>query len=262
MTNLTQKYPKSIAAGMALEGGVWAFSLALAEEVAQSDDSLTEVCAALEEAGVTSSSGEPYKKAWIGHLVQVGTFVCSSRDERSALLNYPVRRVIAAATKHDWDAEAMFLTLQANGTLHEIAGTSPLGKPDLNALITEADRLTAADRAAIATALVSEDEVKEAILRSAPMAREQFIIVGGEIARQSVERSERRMKETFPSHAASDAADEISNAANHLNNALAEIIQWNVTLEHDRLRRVQSALLRVERATEEINEALGRVTAA
>lgn len=259
MTKLVTKYPESIAAGRALEVGVWPFALALAKEAKATGDSHSEITAALAEADVVNpETGKPYGVQWISRLVQVGTFTVSGRQE---FTQYPVRRVAAAGSKHQWDSEAMLLTLKAGGTSHTIQGTSPLGKADRQTLIREADRLTAADRAAIATALVSEPEVKEAILRSTPMAREQHIILGGEIVKESATRSEERIKTANPSHAASDAADEVSIAATHLNNALAEVIQWNVTAGDDRLNRLESAMARVERCVTEINEALGRIPA-
>lgn len=257
--------PESIAAGRALEGGLWKFALTLAAEAAAGDYSNAQMSEALAEAGVTNTSGDPYRKDWIQRLIQLGTFVQGLETSAATMVtSYAPRIVLAVGKQSEWDLESMLLRLNGDKhRLHDIDGTSVLGKPDREKVRQELERLSAADRAALATDLVSQTEVREAILNSDPIAREQHVELTTELVTASRDRSERRMKETFPSHAASDAADEISNAANHLNNALAEIIQWGVTLEHDRLRRVESALQRVERATNEINEALERrVTAS
>jgi len=255
VTSLTEKYADSIAEGRALEGRVWALALALAKDVQENGGTAAEATEALKEGGVTSTSGEPYERRWIGYLVKVGTMALGCH----ALTSYPVKRVGVAGEKHAWDEEAMLLALKGGETMHQIAGTSPLGKPNKDALIREADRLSAADKAALANVLVSQPEVREAILVSPAMAQEQHILLGGEIVKASTERSEEHVKTTFPSHAASDAASEVSEAARHLANAHAEVVRWSVSAGDDRLNRLGSAMSRVEQYVTDINEAIGRV---
>jgi hypothetical protein len=129
--------------------------------------------------------------------------------------------------------------------------------PTVSALIDSTDKLSAEDRAQLATALVAQPEVREAISQSGPMAIEQHLELATQVFKDARDESERKSKEQFPSHAARSAADELGIANRHAQRALAEVIQWNVTIRDDRLLLLHGALGDLEHTTEQIRDLVG-----
>lgn len=130
-------------------------------------------------------------------------------------------------------------------------------KPTLDAVIDSADKLSADERARLANVIVAQPEVKERIIQSGEMALDPYLDLATEAFKMSRDESERKMKESHPSHAARSAADEMAIANRHAERALAEVIQWNVKAGHDQFLLLRSSIQKIERTIEQIKEQTG-----
>ena len=123
-------YRKVIDAALNIEGGVWGLAAALADEVPTDKDGRVlngeweSVVKTLKDAGVTTSAGTPYGKAWLRELHSTERWAREvPRGSRLAVRAFPLKRVAAARKKATGDHEQAFLLLKAGGTMHMISGT-------------------------------------------------------------------------------------------------------------------------------------------
>ena len=125
------KYPLTLAALASVEGTVWSVADALAIEIVASKsgiakkgqyEAITKDAAA--RGFVNPTTGQPYTTQWLGDLREAGLFVRLEPNLR----RYPVKRVLAAKTKAGHDPGRTLELLSGGQTMHEIAGTSSLGR--------------------------------------------------------------------------------------------------------------------------------------